>query len=78
MNFIFHIFRALDRQKVLEEQQELSKKENDEKIKINSKNRELEIKNIKDDHFILLSENDKKIELLTNEKNGAVVSAFSS
>ena len=78
MNFIFHIFRALDRQKVLEEQQELSKKENDEKIKINSKNREIEIKNIKDDHFILLSENDKKIELLTNEKNGAVVSAFSS
>ena len=78
MNFIFHIFRALDRQKVLEEQQELSKKENDEKIKINSKNRELEIKNIKDDHFILLSENGKKIELLTNEKNEAVVSAFSS
>ena len=78
MNFIFHIFRALDRQKVLEEQQELSKKENDEKIKINGKNREIEIKNIKDDHFILLSENDKNIELLTNVKNEAVVSAFSS
>ena len=62
----------------MEDQQEVSKKENDEKIKIHNRNHEVEIKNMKDDNFILLSENGKKIELVTNEKNEAVVSAYSS
>ena len=47
-------------------------------MKIESRNHEIEIKNIKDDHLILLSENGKKIELITTERNEAVVSVYLS
>ena len=47
-------------------------------MKIESRNHEIEMKNIKDDHLILLSENVKKIELITIERNEAVVSIYFS
>ena len=47
-------------------------------MKIESRNHEIEMKNIKDDHLILLSENIKKIELITTERNEAVVSVYFS
>ena len=47
-------------------------------MKIESRNHEIEMKNIKDDHLILLSENVKKIELITTERNEAVVSVYLS
>ena len=76
--FIFYFYRGLDRQKIFENQLEQNKKENDEKMKIESRNHEIEMKNIKDDHLILLSENVKKIELITTERNEAVVSVYFS
>ena len=45
-------------------------------MKIEFRNHEIEIKNMKDDHLILLSENVKKIELITTERNEAVVSVY--
>ena len=45
-------------------------------MKIEFRNHEIEIKNMKDDHLILLSENVKKIELITTERNEAVVSGY--
>ena len=48
-------------------------------MKIESRNHEIEMKNIKDDHFSqLLSDNVKKIELITIERNEAVVSVYFS
>ena len=47
-------------------------------MKIESRNHEIEMKNITDDHLILLSANGKKIELITTEKNEAVVSVYFS
>ena len=47
-------------------------------MKIESRNHEIEMENIEDDHLILLSANGKKIELMTTERNEAVVSVYFS
>ena len=47
-------------------------------MKIESRNHEIEMENIEDDHSILLSANGKKIELITTERNEAVVSVYFS